>query len=370
MSIRDDILNDARRLAGAGFKYQMVPPPDGVHTVDCSLFVLKVLDDVGVGISGVRTAQQIRAACAPIAFDEVKPGDLLFFENTYASSEHPGSDGHVATHVGISEGAGTLRMYNANEVQDIAETRIGTPYWQSHLFEARRIPALINGDNGRTVPHPQNIEHPIGIDVASYQGRPNWNTVAGSGLVFAITKATQSTDYVNPTFGYNWSGIGATNLVRGAYHFGRPDLGNPEGEANFFLDTINRAGGLKVGDLLALDVEGDPLNEGNLDRTDDLPGWCLAFLRHVESKVGFKPLIYSNPSILTSYGFDRYSVLGNYGLWLAAYRDKMPDPPAPWNVVAFWQFSSDGNQAGVSGSVDLNLFNGKADRVKLYGKLS
>jgi GH25 family lysozyme M1 (1,4-beta-N-acetylmuramidase) len=156
--------------------------------------------------------------------------------------------------------------------------------------------------------------------------------------------------------------------VRGAYHFGRPDLGNPEGEATAFLDAINRAGGLKVGDLLALDVEEDPLNRGNLDRTPDLPGWCLAFVRHVESKVGFKPLIYSNPSILTRYDFASYPTLGGYGLWLAAYRDTMPDPPAPWSVVAFWQCSSEGNLPGVDGSVDVDVFNGRADRITLYGK--
>lgn len=118
-------------------------PPDGVTTLDCSLYVLRTLADAGVQLpAGIRTAEQIRQACVPVPFDQVRPGDLLFFERTYDCTERPGPDGRCATHVGISLGRGTRRMWDANDARgDVGITDISTPYWQSRLFEARRPPA-------------------------------------------------------------------------------------------------------------------------------------------------------------------------------------------------------------------------------------
>ncbi|HLH22433.1 MAG TPA: NlpC/P60 family protein [Chloroflexota bacterium] len=124
------------------FTYRLDPPPDGVMTLDCSLYVLQVFDTAGAEFpAGVRTAEQIRAACDPVDWDSVQPGDLLFFEHTYATSERSAvGDGHVATHVGISLGAGTQRMWDCHERAGsaVGETDISTAYWQEKLFEARR----------------------------------------------------------------------------------------------------------------------------------------------------------------------------------------------------------------------------------------
>jgi hypothetical protein len=46
----------------------------------------------------------------------------------------------------------------------------------------------------------------------------------------------------------------------------------------------------------------------------------------------------------------------------------MPDPPAPWDTIAFWQYSSSGRVPGIDGDVDMNIFNGPSDRIVLYGK--
>jgi hypothetical protein len=77
-------------------------------------------------------------------------------------------------------------------------------------------------------PAEQPTELPRGIDVASYQGYPNWTAVAAAGYQFAITKLTEGTNYVNPTFGHNWQGIKAAGMVRGVYHFARPSANTPD----------------------------------------------------------------------------------------------------------------------------------------------
>src|SRR5262245_14414578 len=63
-----------------GTEYGM--PPDGVTTLDCSLYVLEVYAGVDLEFTGIRTAEQIRQACTPLAWEAVQAGDLLFFEHT------------------------------------------------------------------------------------------------------------------------------------------------------------------------------------------------------------------------------------------------------------------------------------------------
>jgi lysozyme len=200
---------------------------------------------------------------------------------------------------------------------------------------------------------------PWGVDVASYQGYPDWGAVAAAGCAFAFTKVTEDTGYANPTFPHNWAGIKAAGMMRGAYHFARPGNQDAVAEADFFLDVIDSAGGLEAGDLLALDIESG---------VGDLGGWALEFLRRCEARCGFKPLCYTGAWFTTAHGFAGHPELAEYGLWVAAYQEQMPAPPAPWELVAFWQHSSSGQVPGIAGDVDLNVFNGPADAIRLYGK--
>lgn len=154
MTLRDDVL--AAAPAFGHLSYRLDPPPniaDG--TIDCSLFVVEAFKRAGIPFArGVRVAEQLRQVSTPIAWDDVRPGDLLFFENTYDAGP-PSADGHIASHVGISLGAGTQRMWDAHERggPDVAITDISTPYWQEHLFEARRPPQL--QDESAPTPGPQ-----------------------------------------------------------------------------------------------------------------------------------------------------------------------------------------------------------------------
>jgi len=133
--VRDRILAEA--AAREGTPYQM--PPDGVDTLDCSLFVLYAFRDAGVPFpDGVRTAQQIRTVCDPIADGDTQPGDLVFFQNTYPAG--PG----VASHVGISLGAGIGQMWDCHAwpgdsgPPGVTKTNIRSDYWTGHWLEAGR----------------------------------------------------------------------------------------------------------------------------------------------------------------------------------------------------------------------------------------
>ncbi len=352
---RRRIIEQAR--ARQGVPYRLSPPPDGINNLDCSLFVLQVLESAGVPLpKGVRTAEQIRQATVPVPFDRVQPGDLLFFEHTYDAAGLAGPDGRIASHIGISLGAGTLRMWDANDRHGVGETNVGTAYWQDRIFEARRVPGL------QAAPMPSVL---AGVDVASHQGQPDWRAVAGAGVAFAITKATGGTWYTNPTFARNWLEIKAAGMTRGAYHYafessGQPLPGDgPESEADYFVKAIERAGGVEAGDLLALDIE---------DGAGQLGEWCLRWLKRVEARTGVRPLVYTGAWFSGPHGLAASPELADYALWLAAYQAQMPAAPSPWSEVAIWQHTDKGTVPGIIGPVDMNRFDGTVAELRALGK--
>jgi cell wall-associated NlpC family hydrolase len=146
---RERLLAEARRLQGT--PYRMSPPPDGTTCLDCSLFVVTALRNAGTPLPpGVRTAEQIRQACEPIAdWSGVQPGDLLFFEKTYDAGRPTASDGRLATHVGIALSAGPQKMWDCHESPSrddgfpgVTETALTEHYWLPKMFEARRPPGI------------------------------------------------------------------------------------------------------------------------------------------------------------------------------------------------------------------------------------
>lgn len=207
---------------------------------------------------------------------------------------------------------------------------------------------------------------PRGIDVSNWQGVVDWPAVAADGIRFAFAKATEGTFFNDPYFARNWAGAKAAGLVRGAYHFARPSASTPDAEAAFFLAAVERAGGLKVGDILVLDIEDEKYLRGGSYGTAGK--WSLGFCRYIEAAVGFKPIVYTGPWYISSRGFADTPELAEFGLWLAAYQPSMPAAPAPWPLVAFWQFTSKGRVRGVAGDCDVNVFNGAPDRIAAYGK--
>lgn len=196
------------------------------------------------------------------------------------------------------------------------------------------------------------------IDIASWQGYPDFSAVARDGIVGVIVKATEGTWYRNPTFAHGWQESKANGLYRGSYHYAQPAYCDPREEADYFLDAVGEQG-LEQGDVLALDLE----EHAHVDMTD----YALTFMRRIEEREGFKPLLYTGPWIINQYNIGGPEI-AEYGLWLASYRSSMPPAPSDWEFIALWQYSASGQVRGINGNVDMNLFNGDPHRFPLYGK--
>ncbi len=202
-------------------------------------------------------------------------------------------------------------------------------------------------------------DYPVkGIDVSFYQGTINWASVAASGKAFAYARATRGTDYTDPTYAANRSGARANGIYVGAYHFARPDQGNPRGQADRLVDIGQYS---RDGRTLPpmLDIEW-PAEGGDACyglSTGAMVSWISAFVDQVRVRTGQRPMIYTNanwwnPCTGGNAGF------GANPLFIARYANDPGTLPAGWSNWTLWQHTSSGSVPGIAGNVDLDVFNG------------
>jgi hypothetical protein len=140
-SIRSALLAAAMRAIGTPYIW-------GGTTLmgfDCSGLVQWAYQQVGISLPRTTWDQYDVVEHIPVA--DLRPGDLLFFRNTYP-------DPHSITHVGIYVGGGN--MINAPDAgKPVTIMPALTGWWGDHLAGAGRPAALAVGDTGDgTLPVP------------------------------------------------------------------------------------------------------------------------------------------------------------------------------------------------------------------------
>lgn len=198
-----------------------------------------------------------------------------------------------------------------------------------------------------------------GIDVSRYQPKIDWRALTASGLQFCFIKATEGGRDVDSSFQQHWEGAAAAGLVRGAYHFFRPQI-PVSMQADSFARTV---GPLQPGDLPpALDLEGTagwveipPANRISL---------VLNMLGALETRLHATPIVYVSPWFATEMLMS-HAALARFPIWLAQYTEEpTPSIPKPWSRWTFWQHSQSGSLPGISGAVDLDRFQGSLEDLK------
>jgi lysozyme len=214
-----------------------------------------------------------------------------------------------------------------------------------------------------------------GIDVSNNNGEIDWSRVysigSPSGKDFAFIKSSEGPDrngdwFTDSYFFDNITSARRFNLEVGAYHFCRPSGATGAQEANYALDAI---GEFRVGEFFAFDLE-----DARIDPNADLLAYALNFKRTFQSQAGFLPVLYSNQDYMQRHNLtgntSEHQELAQCGLWIASWGlDSPPTPPAPWDSLAFWQYSATGSVPGVRGDCDLDRFFGDREQLRKYGKL-
>lgn len=123
-----------------------------------------------------------------------------------------------------------------------------------------------------------------GVDISRYQPNVDFKQAQASGVSFTFVKATESIALVDAAFATHWSLAKQVGLLRGAYHFFRPQQ-DAIAQARLFLAQLSDPAELPP----ALDVEV----------ADGVPGsqivaGATAWVDYVAPRL-CRPLIYTSP---------------------------------------------------------------------------
>ncbi len=187
----------------------------------------------------------------------------------------------------------------------------------------------------------------LGFDVSEYQGKIDWaaiDSVDHYKVHFVFVRATAGSDRVDSKFKSNWEKAKEKSLIRGAYHYYRPNE-NSIAQAKNFIQTVK----LRKGDLPpVLDIEKLPESQS----LDSLKLGLKRWLDYVEKHYKVKPIIYSGEKYYEDFLEDEFD---GYTFWIANYNPWKETMDDDWN---FWQFTEKGVIDGIPEKVDLNLYNG------------
>jgi lysozyme len=194
----------------------------------------------------------------------------------------------------------------------------------------------------------------IGLDVSEFQGTIDWTLVEtieeNHPLQFVFVRATAGNDRVDGQFEENWLGAKSRKMIRGAYHYYRPNENSLE-QAQLFIKTVH----LHKGDLPpVLDIEKLP----NGQSLDSLKIGLRRWLNAVEAHYKVKPIIYTGEKYYDDFLKNDFS---DYLFWIANYNFYREKIGEDW---LFWQFTEKACVPGINGNVDVNIFNGDVEQLR------
>ena len=194
----------------------------------------------------------------------------------------------------------------------------------------------------------------IGLDVSEFQGKIDWALVETMEthypIEFVFIRATAGNDRVDDRFGENWLGAKNRKIIRGAYHYYRPNENSLE-QARLFIKTVQ----LKKGDLPpVLDIEKLPKGQS----LDSLKVGLRRWLNAIEAHYKVKPIIYTGEKYYDDFLKEDFS---DYLFWIANYNFYREKIGEDW---LFWQFTEKASVTGIKGNVDVNIYNGDAEQLR------
>ncbi len=203
-----------------------------------------------------------------------------------------------------------------------------------------------------------------GIDVSSWQGKPDWTKVKKSGIEFAILRIHQK-DGSDASFEHNYKGCKANAIPIGGYKYSyalTPAQALEEAE-----DTLSVLAGRGLDFPVFYDLEWNSQRKLGSESIEKI---AETFLNRIK-KAGYKVGVYCN---MDWYQKVLTEKLRKYNLWIARYpaddNGTIQERLRP-DIGVGWQYSSKGKVSGITGNVDMNVFykNYTEDKAKKVDKL-
>lgn len=222
----------------------------------------------------------------------------------------------------------------------------------------------------------------MGIDISHWQDTIDWSQVAADpkGIKFAFMKASEDTNYTDPTFNANLAGAKAAGILAGPYHFCRLDTNSSDpvadgaAEANYFLTKIKSKYQANTYLPPVADIESWPSGLSTAALKTLTSNWTDSFSDTIYAALGVRPLVYTSQSKATSLFTS--AVAAENPLWNAAWHSNgIASPPSnasvtPWTAWKFWQWSNDTTAYPANGHINGFSTSVRVDRDVFQGTMA
>lgn len=278
------------------------------------------------------------------------------FESLQQEAESDGDESETASEEPLQKAEQNLAaevgsMDDAQDPQESTKTTVGGGSGAAVDVSTVQVPLEKSG------------QATLGIDVSKYQGTIDWAKVKEAGVEFAMIRVgyrAKSTGmlYEDPGARYNLQEATKNGIKAGAYFFSSAvSEQEAKEEAAWVNSFISR---YKITYPVAYNCEGFQSSDSrqySLTKEERTQIAC-AFLDTVAAG-GYTPMFYASRNEMEGSAQWDMTTLGNkYMVWVSQY----PDKPFPETAAssysgkhAMWQYTSQGQIAGIKGKVDVNV---------------
>lgn len=185
-----------------------------------------------------------------------------------------------------------------------------------------------------------------GIDISSWNKGIDYNKVKNSGIGFAIIRSSYGWFHEDNEFRNHVKGCEAVGLPYGLYHYSYAlNLEQAKIEADGLINLAKSCNPTYPIILDMEDADGYKAKHG-FPSKEMLVQICEYILDRLE-KAGYYAMLYANKSWFDTKLND--ARLNRFDKWLAHWGIKQPSMSC-----GIWQYTSDGQVAGINGRVDMN----------------
>lgn len=259
---------------------------------------------------------------------------------------------------------GEQPVYTANHIYGIDISRYQhEPSGGKTVMRTKKVKV---GKRWKTVRVREKVVYPIHWDRLRITSLGHLSKKKVSGNVdypisFVFIKSTEGASVQNKYYLSDYTQARHHGFKVGTYHFYSTKT-YAASQAMYFIKNSR----YNPGDLPpVLDVEPSPQQVAAMGGANALLGSVRKWLELVEKYRGVRPILYVSQTFVNRYFLSKYKdgeyLKKNYKVWIARYGEYKPDVH-----LCFWQLSPDGRVAGITGEVDINIFNGYADSFKAF----
>ena len=166
---------------------------------------------------------------------------------------------------------------------------------------------------------------------------------------FVYIKSTEGTSIRNRYFASDYVKARRQEFRVGAYHFFSLKS-SALAQATYFVNhTLFRPGDFPP----VLDVEPTNAQIRQIGGDEELMRRIRIFMDYVERRTHMRPILYVSQMFVNKHMTHAADIKQRYNVWIARYGEYKPDVK-----LVYWQLAADGRVNGITGPVDINVFNG------------